>query len=76
MVVFDFLPKILGGCRDLQIVILLEKECGFSGADDVRWWGHSNTTTWLKKLVLVPHTSHLVKLYLPNILSICLFSVS
>ena len=70
MVAFDFYCKILGGGRYLQIVILLEKKCGFSSADNVRWWGHSNTTRWLKKLVLVSHTSHLVKLSLPNILSI------
>ena len=40
-----FCPKILGGGRDLLIVILVEKE-GFNGADNVRWWGHSNTTRW------------------------------
>ena len=31
-----FCPKILGGGRDLPIVVLLEKECSFSGADNVR----------------------------------------
>ena len=41
-----FCPKILGGGGDLQIVILLKKECCFSGADNVRWWRHSNTTRW------------------------------
>ena len=41
-----FAPKILEGSRDLRIIILLEKECSFSGADNVRWWGHSNTTRW------------------------------
>ena len=40
-----FCPKILGGGGDLEI-FFLEKECSFSGADNVRWWGHSNTTRW------------------------------
>ena len=40
MVAFDFLLRILGSGGDLQIVILLEKECIFSGAYNVRWWGH------------------------------------
>ena len=31
-----FCPKILGGGRDLRIVVLLEKECTFSDADNVR----------------------------------------
>ena len=43
MVTFGFCLKILGGGRDLQILVLLEKECSFSGADNVRWWGHSST---------------------------------
>ena len=41
-----FAPKFLGGGGDLQFVILLEKECSFSGADNVKWWDHSNTTSW------------------------------
>ena len=40
VVAFGFCPKILGGGGDLQNVILLEKECIFSSADNVRWWGH------------------------------------
>ena len=39
-----FCTNILGDGRDLWIVVLLEKECSFSGADNVRWWGLSNTT--------------------------------
>ena len=39
-------PKIAVGGQDLQIFIWLEKECSFRGADNVRWWGHSNTTRW------------------------------
>ena len=35
-----FSPKIWGGGGDLEIVALLEKECSFTGADNVRWWGH------------------------------------
>ena len=35
VVAFSFLPKILGGGVDLPIVILLEKECSFSGTDNV-----------------------------------------
>ena len=31
MVAFRFSPKKFGGGEDLQIVILLEKECSFSG---------------------------------------------
>ena len=46
MVAFGFRPKILGGGGDLCIVILLKKECSFSGADNVRCMGHSNTTRW------------------------------
>ena len=41
-----FCPKIVGGGGDLQIVILLKKKCSFSGADNVRLWGHSSTTRW------------------------------
>ena len=41
-----FCTKNLGGGGDLEIVILLEKNCSFSGADNVKWWGHSNTTSW------------------------------
>ena len=43
-----FCPKISGGGGDLQIVVLLKKECSFSGVENVRWWGHSNATSWLK----------------------------
>ena len=35
MAAFGFLPKILGGGRDLRIVILLKKEFSFSRADNV-----------------------------------------
>ena len=45
-----FYPKILGGDRDLRIVFLLENEWSFSGADNVRRWGNSNPTRWLKNL--------------------------
>ena len=31
-----FYTKIFLGCGDLQIVTILEKECSFSGADNVR----------------------------------------
>ena len=31
-----FCPKIFGGGANLRIVILLEKECSFSAADNVR----------------------------------------
>ena len=40
VVAFGFLPKILGDGKDLQIIVLLEKECSFNSADNVRWWGH------------------------------------
>ena len=50
VVAFGFLPKILGDGGDLQIVILLEKECSFSGADTVRWWGHTQILLGGKKL--------------------------
>ena len=46
VVAFGFFPKILGGGGNLQIVILLEKECNFSDADNVRWWRHSKTSRW------------------------------
>ena len=46
MVAIGFLPQNLRGGRDLQIVVLLEKECSFNGVDNVGWWGHSNTTSW------------------------------
>ena len=35
-----FRPKILGGGRDLWIVILLKNECSFSGGD---MWGDGDT---------------------------------
>ena len=35
-----FTPQILGGGRDLQIVILLKKEYNFSGGD---MWGGEDT---------------------------------
>ena len=41
-----FCPRIMGSGGDLQIVNLLEKECSFSGADNVRGWGHSHTIRW------------------------------
>ena len=50
VVAFGFCPKILGGGEGLWLVILLKKECNFSSADNVRWWGYSNTARWLKKL--------------------------
>ena len=40
LVLLTFCPKIFGGDGDLQIVALLEKECSFTGADNVRWWRH------------------------------------
>ena len=46
MVSFGFCLKILGDGRDLQIVVLCKKECSFSGADNGRLWGHSNTARW------------------------------
>ena len=46
MVAFGFLPQNFGRWWEPKIVVLLEKECSFSGADNVRWWGHSNTTRW------------------------------
>ena len=39
-----FWPKILGGDRDLRMVLLSFYECRFSGGDTMRWWGHSNPT--------------------------------
>ena len=39
---------MLGGGGDLQIVVLLKKECCFSGVDNVKWWEHSNTTMYLQ----------------------------
>ena len=39
-----------GGGRDIRIVVLLKKKYSFSGADNARWLGHSNTTRWLKNL--------------------------
>ena len=35
-----FRPKIFGGGRDLQIIILLKNECSFSGGD---MWGDGDT---------------------------------
>ena len=35
VVAFGFCPKIFGGGGNLQIVILLEKECKFSGTDNM-----------------------------------------
>ena len=35
VVLLDFCPKILEGGRDLQIMVLLKKECSFSGADSM-----------------------------------------
>ena len=35
-----FCPKILGGGRDLRIIILLKNECSFSGGD---MWGDGDT---------------------------------
>ena len=35
VVLLEFCPKILGGGRDLQIMVLLKKECSFSGADSM-----------------------------------------
>ena len=37
MVAFGILSQHFGMWGDLRIVILLEKECSFSGADNVRW---------------------------------------
>ena len=37
MLFLAFCPNILGGAGDLQIVILLEKECNFSVDDNVSW---------------------------------------
>ena len=39
-----FGPKILGGGRDLQFVILFEKESSFSDADNVKWCGGDTQT--------------------------------
>ena len=36
------------------MVILLENECSFSGADNVRWWGLKHNTRWLKMLNIMP----------------------
>ena len=36
VVAFGFFPKILGGDGGLKIVGLREKECSFSGADNMR----------------------------------------
>ena len=47
-----FYPKILEDGGDLWFLILLTKECSFSGADNKKLWGHSNTTRWLKKIEL------------------------
>ena len=41
MVASSFLPKILGGGGDLQIVFLLENECIWNGVNNHKWWGHS-----------------------------------
>ena len=46
MVAFGFFPQNFGRWRG--IVILVEKEWSFSGADNVRWWGHSKTTMHLQ----------------------------
>ena len=35
-----FCPKILGGGRDLRIIILLKNKCSFSGGD---MWGGGDT---------------------------------
>ena len=34
------------------MIVLLKNECSLSGADNVRWRGHSNTTRWQQKLEL------------------------
>ena len=44
VVAFGFCPKILGGGRDLQIILLSFYECRFDDGDTMRWWGHSNPT--------------------------------
>ena len=51
MAAFGFYPKILGGGGDLQIVVLLKKECSFNGADNVRWWD-TQTLLEVKKIEL------------------------
>ena len=65
-----FYPKILGGGRNLGIVILLKKECSFSSADNVYWWGYSNTTRWLKIELDALTGDGMQKLFdFPNLLS-------
>ena len=37
--------RVLGGDRDLQVVLFHSKTtCSLSGDDKLRWWGHSNPT--------------------------------
>ena len=79
MVAFGFLLQNLGVGRDLRIIILLNNECSLSGVDTQTLpagkkinFVHSQTVG-LQNMIfpsyraLAPHTSHLVKLSLPNI---------
>ena len=45
VVTFGFLPQ---NFEDLWIIFLLNNKCNLSGIDNLRWWGHSNTTSWEK----------------------------
>ena len=37
-----FCPKILGGARDLRIILFFKSACILSSGDNVRWWGNPN----------------------------------
>ena len=45
-VAFGFLPLNFCRWRGPTNYHLLKKECSFSGSDNVRLWGRSNTTRW------------------------------
>ena len=47
-VAFGFLPQNFGRWKGPTNCHFAGKDWSLSGADNVRWWGHSNTTRWLK----------------------------
>ena len=93
VVAFGFLPQKFGRWQGSMNCHFAQKGMQFCGADNVRWWGHSNGKIMVKDgkkistlcthrwwgsknfpifpssrlLALAPHTSHLMKLSLPNI---------